>query len=179
MSGKIISTSRKISDPIDIAKLTLRVKEGKSVSFTLTGGKGTSAQPISFENLSGIISALKHYNERGIPIRKKNSSMTELEFLHASIEEVDGIVEFRTYGGRGAKPTRFPKDRFDDVISFLQNEATNTMNNYLNNDDSQSDVTTTRDEISSSDGMARLHETSECSLGISDDISHIFDKNQD
>lgn len=132
---KIIDTKKKLSDPISRAKQTLSVKKDEKnnfyASFTLTEGKGTSAQPIPFDDVPAFISALKHYKENGIPIRKENANMTALEFLHASIEEVDGFVEFRTYGGRGAKPTRFPKERFDDVISFMSENVTSLVEDFL------------------------------------------------
>ncbi len=132
-SAKIIDTKdeylKKQIDPILKAKSTLQLKSddnGKNyVSFTFTEGKGTSSQPISIDNFDEIISALCHYRDNGIPKRKENAKMTDVEFLHASIEEIDGIVEFRTYGGRGAKPTRFPRERFDDIINFLKNDVKN------------------------------------------------------
>jgi hypothetical protein len=132
-SGKIIDTkddgAKKQVDPILKGRSTLQLKSDELgnnyVSFTFTEGKGTSSQPVSIDNFDEIISALSFYRDNGIPKRKENSKMTDVEFLHASIEEIDGIVEFRTYGGRGAKPTRFPKDRFDDVINFLKNDAKN------------------------------------------------------
>ena len=124
----IINTSKNPSDPIVRGKRTLnlkRVGNNDCVSFTLTEGKGTSEQPISFENLTKFIGAMEWYRENGIPSRKENSDMTDIEFFHNSITEKDGYIEFRTYGGRGAKPTRFPSNRFDDVIKFMKEEVVN------------------------------------------------------
>jgi len=158
----IISTKKTAFDPISRAKRTLGIKKFNNnnyVSFTLTEGKGTSEQPISFENLDKFIDAMEFYRKNGIPEKKENSEMTDIEFFHNSIRQRDGYIEFRTYGGKGAKPTRFPADRFDDVIKFMKEEVTSFKNSFEAGD---------LDNFYNSDASEKFNESDD-SFGIDDE----------
>ena len=103
----------------DIVKRTIEVSDTEDgtvvVSFHTSNGRGTAPVIVNASEFGSLVSTLAHYAKNGINDSKHSVS----DMIHETITVSDGLVSFRTSGGKGSRPTHITESEFSAVVALL------------------------------------------------------------